>query len=159
MKDKLRSAKFEKCGVSCLIFFLLCSVYLITTQGYIQSSDGMSSYLTTRSIAEEGNEMLIAAITEILFPMIIPGEDNRNKLCLLETINGIDVKSVREFLQKSEDNLRSERIIREKAFAAMLKKKGVSGSAVIPNVEADPEWIQNMQLIRKEFREKVNSVS
>ena len=46
---------FERFGISWLIFFFLCSVYLITTQGYIQSSDGMSSYLVTRSIVERGN--------------------------------------------------------------------------------------------------------
>ena len=54
MRYLLRLYFFKKVGLSWLIFFFLCSVYLITTQGYIQSSDGMSAYLVTRSIAERG---------------------------------------------------------------------------------------------------------
>jgi len=41
-------------------------------------------------------------------------------------------------------------------------KKGVSGSAVVPNLDADPEWARARseirQQLREEIREKLKSV-
>jgi len=36
-----------------------------------------------------------------------------------------------------------------------LKEKGISGSAVLPNIKADPEWNDFVSNLKQEFREKI----
>jgi len=48
--------------------------------------------------------------------------------------------------------MEEEKTARETALRARLKEKGISGSAVIPNIEADQEWIHYLADIKEEFR-------
>jgi hypothetical protein len=60
-------------------------------------------------------------------------------------------KAVGEFEKKSE----KQKEIRRKTLLESFKKKGVSGSAVVPNMDADPEWARIKAEMRRQLQEEI----
>jgi hypothetical protein len=83
------------------------------------------------------------------------GEDNPRLFGLLETAAAFDAPNVRESIKKFEDLLAGQKRVREKALIAELRKKGISGPSVIPNLNADPEWKEHLGRMKKSFKEEV----
>ena len=67
----------------------------------------------------------------------------------------MDTTAISNVLADLEDRLEKQRSEREKRLTAELNQKGISGSAVIPNVEADPEWAEFKAEIHRGFIEKM----
>jgi hypothetical protein len=65
--------------------------------------------------------------------------------------------SIRAALEDFEGRLEQEKGVREKELIKSLEKKGISGSAVIPNIHADPEWTRYVLKVKEEFQERVTS--
>jgi hypothetical protein len=80
-------------------------------------------------------------------------------LRVLEEITESDDKSLREVLKEFEQSLEREKVSREKGLKKTLEKQGISGSAVVPNINADPEWARHVSEMREEFKERLNSYS
>ncbi len=89
---------------------------------------------------------------------IEPGQDNEAVLKILNNMTGIDIHPVREILADFEGRMEEEKTARETALRTGLKEKGISGSAVIPNIEADQEWIHYVADIKEEFRYLLNKL-
>jgi hypothetical protein len=96
-------------------------------------------------------------IREDAIPMIKIGEDNEPILRILEETTGLDTGPIRKALKDFEGGVERERGFREKGLIKTLKERGISGSAVIPNIEADPEWVQVVSEMRDEFQKKLGS--
>ena len=94
-------------------------------------------------------------IREESISKIEPGETNEPILRILEEVTGLDTVSIRTALKGFEGRLEQEKGVREKELIKSLDKKGISGSAVIPNIQADPEWAQHVSEMRDEFQEKL----
>ena len=109
------------------------------------------------ALAGRDEEMVRAMIIKESIARIEMGEDNEPVLRILEEAAGLDTKSIRGALKESEGRLEQEKRVREKELMKSLGKKEISGSAVIPNVEADPEWVQRASEVRKEFNKKLRS--
>ena len=108
---------------------------------------------------EDEKEMTLKAVTDILFPWLIPGEDNSTALRVMEIFDEIDVKSIEKIIVESEQEIENERGKFKNDLGKKIKEKGISGTAVITNLNADKEWVQKVEDIKKEFSEKLTGIS
>jgi hypothetical protein len=76
---------------------------------------------------------------------------------MLESTIGVDSGPVREVLVDFEGRLEKEKGVCEKRLMDRLEEKGISGSAVIPNIAADPEWIGLVAQTEEALKGKLNS--
>ncbi|MBN2061980.1 MAG: hypothetical protein JW882_16345 [Deltaproteobacteria bacterium] len=106
---------------------------------------------------EGEKDVTLKAVTDALFPMLVPGEDNYPLLQVLRIFNEIDIKSIEKKIMESERKIEDEKSIYNHKLEKKIKEKGISGTAVIPNLNADKEWVQRAELIKKDFREKLEA--
>jgi hypothetical protein len=108
-------------------------------------------------LAETNEDMVRMMIRKESIPRIEIGENNEPILRILEETTGLDTVSIRTALKDFEGRLEQEKGVREKELIKSLNKKGLSGSAVLPNLGADPEWGQRVSEMRNEFQKKLGS--
>ncbi|MFW6115174.1 MAG: hypothetical protein ACOC6E_02630 [Thermodesulfobacteriota bacterium] len=84
--------------------------------------------------------------------------DNSSILAALKEIGGIDISSLsllqQEYLSEKEA---AKREITEKSFAE-LQHKGITGSAVVPNLENNPDWKNFSDRLNKKYRKRVGEM-
>jgi hypothetical protein len=103
-------------------------------------------------------DMLRRIIMEEIGGRIKPEGDNEPLLEILESTTGMDTGPIRKFMTDFERKLEKERAAHEKGLKKRLKKKGISGSAVIPNLDADPQWRDYLTNLKETFRKEVESL-
>lgn len=87
------------------------------------------------------------------------GAENSRILYLLQEVLGFEAASISKLLSESDDEVSEKKRKREKQLLKRLKKRGISGSAVIPNIEADAEWGQYMATAKEEFQAKLRKLT
>jgi hypothetical protein len=107
------------------------------------------------ALAEKDEDMVKLMIREESVPRIRIGEDNERVLRILQEVAGLDTMSIRTALKDFKARLEKEKGVREKELIKNLEKKGISGSAVMPNINADPEWSRYVSELRNEFQERL----
>jgi hypothetical protein len=85
------------------------------------------------------------------------GEDNEAVLKMLEILPGIDLAALRTVLAESEKELLTRREAQEKRLMMRLREKGISGSAVVPNLDADREWEPVLAKLKEDLRSALRS--
>ncbi len=88
---------------------------------------------------------------------IEPEGDNAPFLDILEKIGGVDTQPMRKSLSEFQRELEKRRTDRGKLQRKKLEKQGISGSAVIPNIKADPERVPYVSELREKFHQKIDS--
>ena len=88
---------------------------------------------------------------------IEPGEDNRPLLEVLESVIALDITPVNKLLLKYQQDQEEKRGHREAALKKRLKNQGISGTAAVPNLKADPEWIRYLAEAGNRFRQELAS--
>jgi len=111
------------------------------------------------AVEKEDKDMLNQILIKDSISRIKPGEDNKPVLDVLEKTTGEDTGPIRNFLAKFESSLEKERSSQEKALRKRLRKNGITGSAVIPNLNADPEWRGRLLKREQTFREKLEDMA
>jgi len=76
-------------------------------------------------------------------------------LMMLENAAGTASTAVKRVLGEFEKKAEKQKESRGKTLLDSFKKKGISGSAVIPNLDADPEWVRIKAEMRSELQEKI----
>ena len=89
---------------------------------------------------------------------IAPYSDNESLLDILDSIAQIDIVPIREILNNFESDLKSKSEEFSSALADTLKRKGVSGSAVIPNLAKDRGWKKCVGEVEEAFRKRLNDI-
>ena len=84
--------------------------------------------------------MAINLVKESCLGRIEPGRDNSRLLKPLRDLAGLDTEPIQRLLAKCDGELALKREQRAKELLKRLKKSGISGSAVIPHIDADEEW-------------------
>jgi hypothetical protein len=79
-------------------------------------------------------------------------------LKILENIAGPASPAVRNTLADSEKKGEQQKESRRKALLESFKMKGISGSAVLPNLDADPRWGPIKSEMRRQLQEKIRKV-
>lgn len=102
--------------------------------------------------------MVDRVLTEECLDRIELGEDNERHFKMLEMMTRVDAKALTEKLKEAENQLKREKVIRENRLASELKRKGISGSAVIPNIRADTKWSDYLSNMRQNFKKELSKV-
>jgi hypothetical protein len=84
--------------------------------------------------------------------------DNRLVFEILEHVARADIASFQKPLSKFHRDLDQEKRIREQKLGKKIVEKGISGSAVLPNIRADQEWIHYVQNAKEKFQEEMQSL-
>jgi hypothetical protein len=121
------------------------------------SEDRLQVELT--ALGEMDRDRVKQVIIEETIPKIALGEDNEPVLNILESTIGVDTAPVKEVLADFEDRLGKEKDACEEKLRTRLVEKGISGSAAIPNIAADPEWARSVAQLEGVLKEKLNSLT
>ena len=87
-----------------------------------------------------------------------PGADNTILLDALENAVGLDIAPVQKVILDYNQDLEQQKMDRKQVMQKNLDGLGISGTAVIPNIHADQEWIRHLSEMNKGFREKVETL-
>ena len=110
------------------------------------------------SLGEERQRMAREALKKECLDRIDPEGDPSPFLAVLEHLAGVDPHPLGEILSEFQRDLETQKKGTESVLRKRLKKQGISGSAVIPNLKVNPEWIRYLSETREEFREKLESL-
>ena len=92
------------------------------------------------SFDEKDHEMAIEAVLNGCRERILPYKDNSLPFRILEGVVGVDVTPVKKLVSEFDRHKDNEKDRRAQLMTERLYKKGISGSAVMPNLEADQGW-------------------
>lgn len=110
-------------------------------------------------LREEEQEELNRLVRKEALDLVQPGRDNERLLEILSSVAGMDVGPIAGLLKDFDGRIENERAKREEVLRADLERKGISGSAVVPNLEADEEWLRAKSEAEQRFQEKLRSLS
>jgi len=110
------------------------------------------------ALREEQQEMFDQIIKEEVIKRIELEGNNEPVFIVLENTTGIDAVPIHKILADFEQRLKNERKVHERGLRDRLKEKGISGSAVLPNIKADPEWNDFVSNLKQEFRENMEEL-
>ena len=82
-------------------------------------------------------------------------ENSQELLKMLEYLAGPASAAVRKVLVEFEKKGEKQKESRRKALLDNLKKKGIFGSAVLPNLDADPEWLRTRSELKRKLQEEI----
>jgi len=84
-----------------------------------------------------------------------PGMDNSLLFDVLQHVACVDTTHIQNLLSKFHDTLDREKGVRERGLRKLIQGKGISGSAVLPNLNADQEWIHFVTDVKKRFQKNL----
>lgn len=85
-------------------------------------------------------------------------EDNTKLFQLLEEILGINKDSITNMINRFQEMLDTEKINKINAMKNRLNEKGISGSAVVPNLDSDEKWNGYYLNLKEDFKEKIRLI-
>jgi hypothetical protein len=121
-------------------------------EGFIDL-DRLKAELTP--LQEEGKEMVREILKEDVLGRIQLGQNNDPLLNMLSKIIGMNIAPIKELLNQFEKRMEREKESRKKILEEELRKRGISGSAVIPNLNGDEKWLRTVLEMNQSFREKM----
>jgi hypothetical protein len=89
---------------------------------------------------------------------IDPEVDNTGIFDILAHVTTIDISLLQTSLTDFLKELDHERDVREQALNKRLREKGFSGSAVLPNLKADPEWSYFVKEAKTRFQNELKGM-
>jgi len=114
------------------------------------------------ALQAKDKDLVDQVLKEELVTRLEVEQNSQELLKMLEYVAGSASSGVREVLADFEKKGEMQKEIRRKTLLESFKKKGISGSAVMPNLDADPEWAlvrsEIRQQLQEEIREKLKSV-
>ena len=93
-----------------------------------------------------------------LTAMTVEG-DNQPLFEMLDQLLGCNIKPVLDLIDEFREQQKKEHNKRTKGQIQTLKAWGVSGSAVIPNLKANPSWRAYLSDMADQFQEKLNALA
>jgi hypothetical protein len=105
--------------------------------------------------ASEGMEGVLKE--EIIAP-VDPGEDQQRRWEALEALWQIPQRAYAEMLIRCQDSLSQAEGKRMGGMLDRLKQRGISGTAVIPNINQDPEWDSFRAATVRECKENLRNI-
>ncbi|MFH1243741.1 MAG: hypothetical protein V1689_15485 [Pseudomonadota bacterium] len=96
-----------------------------------------------------------ALVKECLDRMELEGE-NQKLLDALEYLTDADTRPLKEIVNRFLKEIEKQRKVREQVMGKTLDNAGIRGSAVIPNILADPEWARYLSETREELRQELD---
>ena len=130
------------------------------TKGLIQKFfDGIINLdrlrIEAASIKGENRQMFDQVIKKELINRIELEGNSGPVFTILESVTDMDTAPIREILIDFRSRLEMKRDLAGRSLKEILQEKGVSGSAVSPNLNADQEWNDYVSKLNGAFREEV----
>lgn len=127
-------------------------------QKYVDALLDLDRFKMEMAALEPGAQEEIAQVmrTEAL-KRVKPGVHNESLLEIL-SVAGMDTGPVQMLLRDFEERIHGEKAICEKTALEKLREKGISGSAVLPNLDGDEGWLKAVSEAERDFREKLKSL-
>jgi hypothetical protein len=82
--------------------------------------------------------------------------DNTKLFDLLENTVGFETAPIRKILSGFSKELERMRTDRENRGLEILAERGISGSAIIPNVNTHPEWIEYVSEVKQKLKTRID---
>ena len=99
---------------------------------------------------------------ELLVELCIKGfdfmKDKGLLIQILEEVAQLNPDPFMEVLSSFEDEIQKGYGRAQARLFQVLKEKGISGSAVVPHVDADQEWQKELSRMQSKFKEALSSV-
>lgn len=111
-----------------------------------------------RGLGEGRQKEVREVLKKACMERIDPEAENGPILEVIESLVGIATQPISRIISEFVANLESIKRTKEKVLSESLVKKGISGSAIIPNIRALPEWEQNLSEIKAEFHERLRQI-
>lgn len=111
------------------------------------------------SLGKGKQAIALNALTRECLARMDPEIDSRPILEILQSVAGVDPAPFRELQTKYRICLEEHKQEREKVLLKRLKGRGISGSAVLPNLNADEEWLGVLTETKRAFRDEVARVT
>jgi hypothetical protein len=89
---------------------------------------------------------------------IDPLVDNAPLIQALKYVAGIDTGPLENALSMYHKDLAEQQAKHEVAALETLRQEGISGSAVVPNLNADPAWENYVLKMKQHLREKLEAL-
>lgn len=123
--------------------------------------DGLMSMKAVKeeigSLEPRQHRMVKEALVKECVDRIELGGENAPLFDLLEYFTGADTRPLRETLEGVRAEVEKQRKAREEIIREGYRDKGISGSAIVPNLRADPEWAGYLSEMEGELRRKLFS--
>jgi len=100
-------------------------------------------------------DLVDQVLKEEVVSRIEPGVNSEALLRILEGIAGRSSAAIREVLAEFEEKAEKQKESRREKMLENFKEKGISGSAVLPNLDADPEWLRTRSEVKRQLQEEV----
>jgi len=110
------------------------------------------------SLGEDGQPMARDILLKECLDHLAPAADNGPVFDVLEQVAGIDVTPYQEILSAFEGELERKKALCEKETRQRIAKRGISGSAVVANIHADPQWHRYLSELEHELHGRLSRV-
>ncbi len=130
--------------------------FLQRFQDQIMNEDRLIKELTAIGIQEQ--QMVRDIFFEDCLSRINPEVDNTRLLDLMKKTAGLDVSPFLEILEKYQEEINQERNRCKSVLTEKYQGRGISGSAVMPNLEADPLWVDLKVIMKQGFMKSLSEL-
>ena len=103
-------------------------------------------------LGQERHQIARKAILEECLSSIDPEAHNEPVFDVLEQVAGVNTGALRKLLSKFHQDLDKKKGVHTSLIKQRLKDKGIWGTAIIPNINADTEWVEYVLKMRDEFQ-------
>lgn len=107
-------------------------------------------------IRKENRERIGSILREEILARIDPEDGNERLFRLMEEFSGILRDEIEDEVRSYKDRLEKEKAAKKEALLASLAADRITGRAVIPNIERDPEWRNFREGLKKEFSRQLS---
>jgi hypothetical protein len=110
------------------------------------------------AVEAKNSHMVYQILKEEVVGRIEVDANSEALLKMSENISGPASSAVRKTLADFQKKGEKQKESRRKALVKEFKKKGISGSAILPNVDADSDWLRMKSETRRQLQEEIRKV-
>jgi len=107
------------------------------------------------ALGPDRNEMAMSALRRECLERLVLEGDNQGLLDILSRVARFDPTPVEKLLLTYQGDLDEKRADRQATLREQLKTRGIWGSALVPNLKADPDWISTSAEARDRFHREL----
>ncbi|MBW2094013.1 MAG: hypothetical protein JRI80_03920 [Deltaproteobacteria bacterium] len=126
-------------------------------QKYLDGAIPMATFRKEWDQWGKDQEKALPILTRMCIENVEPEEENARLFELLQEVAGVDTGLLNRVLDRSREDLETKRLESRERIRKALAASGITGSAIFPNLEADPEWKETVSETRQKLRAELRS--
>jgi hypothetical protein len=120
--------------------------------------DSQRFQVEVTALQAKDKDLVDQVLKEELVTRLELEENSQELLKMLEYVAGSASSGVRKVLADFEKKGEKQKEIRRKTLLESFQKKGISGSAIVPNLNADPQWLRARSETRLQLQEEIRKI-